>query len=41
MKAVVYKERAKIEVVDIPKPELVKDNDVIVRITLAGFSQQI
>ncbi len=36
MKAVVYKERAKIEVVDIPKPELLKDDDVIVRITLAG-----
>ncbi|WP_430905778.1 hypothetical protein [Maribacter sp. 2-571] len=36
MKAVVYKERAKIEVVDIPKPQLVKDDDVIVRITLAG-----
>lgn len=36
MKAVVYKDRAQIEVVDIPKPQLLKDDDVIVRITLAG-----
>jgi len=36
MKAVVYKDRAKIEVVDIPKPEILKEDDAIVRITLAG-----
>lgn len=36
MKAVVYKDRAKVEVVDIPKPTLIKNDDVIVRVTLAG-----
>ena len=37
MKAVVYKERAKIEVVYIPKPQLLKEDDIIIRITLAGI----
>lgn len=37
MKATIYEERAKISVVDIPKPILVKSTDAIVRMTLAGI----
>lgn len=37
MKAVVYDDRAKVIVADVAKPQLLKDDDVIVRITLAGI----